>query len=44
MNAQSAEGKTAQMQSGNKFNFRNKKQKTGKIATALIKNSQLAKF
>ena len=24
---------------GNKFSFRNKKQKTGKIATAIIKNS-----
>ena len=24
---------------GNKFNFRNKKQKTGNIATALIKSS-----
>ena len=37
MNAQSAEGKEHKYKAGNKFNFRNKKQKTGKIV--LIKNS-----
>ena len=42
MNAQSAEGKEHKCKAGKKFNFRNKKQKTGKIATALIKNSYLA--
>ena len=42
INAQSAEGKGRtedKCKAENKFSFRNKKQKTGKIATGIIKNS-----
>ena len=41
-NAQSAEGKVRtelKCKAGNKFSFRNKKQKTEKISTAFIRNS-----
>ena len=42
-NAQSAEGKGEQhkCKAGNKFSFRNKKEKTGKIATAFRKIAKM---